>query len=452
MDRSNLAISLFQSKNDFWKWLIPSVILAAVGCIIAYQFVEPAPPRAFTLAAGPKDGVYFTFAKRYADTLAGYGIDIRVLETAGTTENLERLKKPGGADVAFVQSGVAEPDGTTGLVSVASLYFEPLWVFHRGNSEGRLAELKGKRIAVGAEGSGTRALALRLLRDAGITETSTRFAPLSGESAALALEGGDVDAAIFVISPHAPIVERLLRREGIQLMNLRCAEAWERRHRFLSMLTLPEGVIDPAGPLPSSTVRLLSPAATLVARGDFHPALIDLLLDVAGKIHDRGDWLEAPGEFPSPRYVDFPLSEVSSDFFKHGRRFLRRVLPFWAATLVNRLKIMLLPLLTLVFPLFKLVPPLYRWGIRRRINRWYQALQKLEREVPLDERADRIDEVLKAIQRIEEEVAKVQVPPSYGDNLYQLRFHTSIAREKLEALKAGKPGAPPVDRPDAVES
>ncbi|MHC4597768.1 MAG: TAXI family TRAP transporter solute-binding subunit [Planctomycetota bacterium] len=451
METPDLAKSLFRSKNEFWKWLVPSVILALIGFVIAYQFAEPAPPRRFTLAAGLKDGYYYAFAKRYAEILGEYGIEALVVETAGTTENLERLAAPDGADVAFVQSGVAEPDGSSGLVSVASLYFEPLWVFHRGTPEGRLTDLKGKRIAVGAKGSGTQALALRLLRDAGISESSAEFAPLSGEAAASALETGEVDVAVFVISPHAPLVERLLRHESIHLVNLRCAEGFERRHRFLSMLTLPEGVIDPSVPLPSSDVRLLSPAATLVARGNFHPALMDLLLDAAGKIHGGGDWLESPGEFPSPRYVDFPLSEVSSDYFKHGRRFLRRVLPFWAATLVNRLKIMILPLLTLAFPLFKLVPPLYRWGIRRRINRWYQALQKLEREVPPGERAERIEEVLGAIQRIEEEVTKVHVPPSYGDNLYQLRFHTSIAREKLEALKAGVAVTPPQTPPEAEE-
>lgn len=435
MEKQTLAQTLFQSKGDFWKWIVPSVVLAGVGFVIAYQFVEPAPPSRFTLAAGPAAGYYHRYAERYREAFAEYGIEVEVVETAGTIENLERLRTEGGADVAFVQSGVADPEACGDLVSIASLYFEPLWIFHRGEASGRLADLRGKRIAVGEEGSGTRALALRLLADGGVTADNAAFATLGGEAAVEALERGDMDAAIFVISPRAPRIRRLLQAEGIQMVDLRCAEALQRRHRYLSQLLLPEGVIDPAAHLPASDKRLLSPAATLVARGDFHPALVDLLLDVAGTVHESGGWFEEPGRFPSPRYVDFPLSEVSADFFKNGRRFLRRVLPFWAATLVNRLKILLLPLITLAFPLVKLVPPLYRWGIRRRIYRWYQALQKLEREVPPDERAERIEEVLRAIQRIDEEVAKVQVPPSYGDDLYQLRFHTSIARQKLEAMR-----------------
>ncbi len=437
MEKKTVVQTLFQPKNDFWKWFVPSVVVAVVGFIIAYQFVEPAPPRSFTLASGREGGWYHAYATRYREALAAYGIDVRLVETAGTVENLALLGEEGGADLAFVQSGVASPGAEDDRVSVASLYFEPFWIFYRGEPGDRLADLDGKRIAVGAEGSGTRALALRLLKDGGVTAETARLLPLSGDRAAEALEAGEVDAGLFVISPRAPLVTRLLGAEGVRLMSLRNAEALHRRHRYLSVLTLEEGVIDPSGPLPARDVRLLSPAATLVARGDFHPALTDLLLDVAGKVHGEGSWLSEPGAFPSPLYVDFPLADVSKDFFENGRRFLRRVLPFWAATLVNRLKVLLLPLLTLAFPLVKLVPPLYKWRIRARINKWYSTLQRLEAEVPPDERAERIEEVLKAIQRIEAEVAKVQVPASYGDNLYQLRFHTSIARQKLEALKEG---------------
>jgi TRAP transporter TAXI family solute receptor len=426
-------------RNKSWKtvlkWFGPSLLLAAVGFMIAYQFVEPAPPKTITLAAGPADGAYYTYALAYRHALSRNGITINILETAGTVENL-KLLKDGDADIAFVQSGVAPDTSTPNMLAIASLYLEPLWIFYRGNETiDRIPQLKGKRCAIGAEGSGSRALGLRMFKDNGLDSNNTTLLPIGGTAAATALENGEIDAALFVASPHTQIVPWLLQAEGVSLVSFSRADALQNRHRFLSRNILYEGVINPSTNLPSKDHTLLSPAATLVCQKLFHPALVDLFLDAATSIHGQGDWLELPGDFPSPRYVDFPLSDIATDFFESGRPFLRRVLPFWAATLFSRLKIMLLPLLTLAIPLFKLVPRLYQWRVRRRINRWYQALQKLEAHIPECEQRERLQEILEEISRIEEEVAKVKVPASYGDNLYQLRFHTSLARQKLDALK-----------------
>ena len=417
------------------KWFGPSLLLAAIGFVIAYQFVEPAPPKSVTLAAGPGDGAYYTYALAYRHALSRDGITVNVLETAGTVENLALLSE-GAADVAFVQGGVAPEVASAEFMTIASLYFEPLWVFYRGDTIDRFSQLKGKRCAIGAEGSGTRALSLRVLEDNGIDASSATLLPLGGTAAATALEKSEIDVALFVASPHTEIVQWLLQADDVSLVSFSRAEALQNRHRFLSRQILYEGVIDLGKNLPASNHTLLSPAATLVGRGDFHPALVDLFLDAATGIHGQGDWLESPGEFPSPHYVDFPLSGIAADFFESGRPFLRRILPFWAATLVSRLKIMLVPLLALAVPLLKLVPRVYQWRVRRRINRWYQALQKLETGIPAHERKERLEEILEEITHIEEEVAKVKVPASYGDNLYQLRFHTSLAREKLDALKS----------------
>jgi len=219
-------------------------------------------------------------------------------------------------------------------------------------------------------------------------------------------------------------------------MSLARANALCSRHRYLSPVRIHRGVIDPAHDLPPADLTLVSAVATLVVREDVHPALQDLLLDAADRIHGNGNWIEAPGSFPSPRFVEFTLADQAADFYKSGRSFLQRVFPFWAATLMNRLKIMLTPLLTLLLPLFKLVPPLCQWRIRRRINRWYKALQQLESAADTGGVSRRTEELLKEIAHIEEEIDKVKVPPAYGDNLYQLRFHTSMARKKLEAREA----------------
>ncbi|NQU39801.1 MAG: ABC transporter substrate-binding protein [Lentisphaerae bacterium] len=415
------------------KIILPSVAVTLIGFVIAYQFVEPAPPSHVTIAAGSTNGAYYACATAYRELLAENGIEVTVLATAGTRENLALLAADGGADVAFVQTGVAT--GSPPFLALGSLYLEPLWVIYRGAELDALTELTGKRLAIGPDGSGTRALALTLLSDCGIGPTNATLLELTGEAASAALQAGEIDAAFFVMSPTSPLIAELLASPDIWLMSFRRAPAICNRHRHLSPVVLYQGVMDLARNIPPSNHILVSAAATLVVRADFHPALMDLLLDAAARTHGQGNWIEAPGAFPSPQFVEFELADQARDFYASGRSFLQRVFPFWAATLINRFKIMLIPLLTLLIPLLKLVPPLYQWRVRRRINRWYKALQELETAVAPGAQPERADELVAEIVRIEEEVAKVTVPPAYGDNLYQLRFHTSIARQKLEALK-----------------
>ena len=422
--------------HDTLKIFVPAIVVALVGLVIAYQFVGPPPPKTLTLAAGSAEGAYTAYAERYRSRLAENGIEVVIQTSAGSRDNLDRLQK-GSVEAAFVQTGVATPEEVANapLLALGSLYLEPLWIVYRGEPRDTLTGLAGKRIAVGAEGSGTRALVMRLLADSGVTAANATLDSLSSQDAAAALKDGTLDAACFVTSPTSELLKGLLGVEGLQLMSLARADALCNRHRYLSPLQLYRGVIDPARDIPPEDCTLVSAAATLLVHEDVHPALQDLLLDAADRIHGEGNWIEAPGRFPSPRFVEFALADQAGDFYRSGRSFLQRVFPFWAATLINRLKIMLIPLLTLLLPLFKLVPPLYQWRIRRRINCWYKALQELERAAETGVASTRTDELVEEIARIEAEVSKVTVPPAYGDNLYQLRFHTSIARKKLEGLK-----------------
>ncbi|HEY5701461.1 MAG TPA: C4-dicarboxylate ABC transporter substrate-binding protein, partial [Gammaproteobacteria bacterium] len=169
-----------------------------------------------------------------------------------------------------------------------------------------------------------------------------------------------------------------------------------------------------------------------------HPALVDLLLQAAAEVHGEGGLFEHRNQFPSPEYVEFPLSPEAKRFYKSGPPFLQRYLPFWAATLVDRMLVMLLPLLALAIPLVRIMPPVFRWRIRSRIYRWYREL--LEMDPALCEAAD-IDELKKylaRLDRLEAEVSRVEVPLSYADQLYHLRLHMELVREKLDQVIAGK--------------
>lgn len=429
---------------DFFKVYGPITLLIAAGFVIAFQFVDPAPPRSLTLATGSEQGAYHAYGKRYQEILAREGVEVILRPTRGSVENLELLtarsdtgEETSPVDVAFLQSGIGKADEAPALVALASLYFEPLWVFVRGETPESLADLAGKRLAVGAEGSGTSAVARELLAANGLGSghgQETRLAPLGGAEAAKALLAGELDAAFFVTARLDSYLADLLQSSDLQLMSFARARAYEKRFFHLSSVLLPEGALDLAENRPDRNITLLSPTAGLVAHEDLHPALIDLLMAAASEIHgSRGLFAEA-GEFPSPKNLDFPLSAESQRYFESGLGFLRRVLPFWAATLIERAWVLILPVLTLLIPLLKIAPPTYRWQVRRRIYRWYQDLRTLEKGLESARAASDssgLEEGLDGLRRLQKEVGQVVVPLSYADNLYHLRQHIDFVRNRF---------------------
>jgi TRAP transporter TAXI family solute receptor len=411
----------------------PAVLVALLGFLLAYQFVDPAPPNQLTITTGEKDGAYYLFGQRYQEILSRERIQLEVRQSAGSIENIQRLEA-GEAEVAFVQGGTGGQAQSDKLRSLGSLYFEPIWLFHRRDQPlSQLSQLRGKRIAVGAEGSGTRALTLQLLADNDIDGTAATLQILGGEAAADALIGNQVDAAFFVASPRSPLIRSLLEHDAISLMSFERADAYTRIHRYLSRVVLPKGVINFRRNLPTEETILLAASANLVVHEDLHPALIDLLLQAAKEVHGSGGWFEQSGEFPNAAYLDFPLGKEARRFYDYGPPLLQRYLPFWAATLIDRLKVMLLPLIALLLPLFKIMPPIYRWRMRSRIYRWYRELLYIDRQLYLERAAgDNQEQLLSELDKIEQGISEVHVPLSFAEELYDLRLHVTLVRERLE--------------------
>ena len=404
----------------------PAALAVIVAFVVSLQFIKPAPPDHVVIATGGVDGAYHAFAKRYAEFLAHEGITLELRSTAGSVENLELLRS-GEVSLAMVQGGV-DDGGEASLRSLGSVYYEPLWLFYRKEfALVQLRDLAGRRLAVGPEGSGTRALAGRLLRDNGVD--SSTWVDAGGRKALDALLAGHVDAAFFVISAESDLVGQLLRHPDIALADFGRADAYTRRYHFLNSLELPEGVVDLAANIPHKTLHLLAPTANLVSDPDLHPAVIDLVLQAASEVHREGGWFEGQGEFPMPGLLAFPLSREAKRYYDHGPPFLQRYLPFWAASLVDRLKVMLLPLLVLLLPLLKVMPPIYTWRMRARVYRWYDELEQAEQYLVSGER----DEAwfFEELNRIETEVQQVKVPLSFTDQLYHLRQHIDLVRREI---------------------
>ena len=423
----------------------PAFLLTIAGFFIALHFVTPAPPRRIVIATGSQDGAYYQFGLRYQKLLARDGIVLDVRVTSGSVENVRLLKEPAGdVNVAFVQGGVLATEESDELLSLGTLYLEPIWVFTRAGIGGQdIAGLVGKRVAVGPEGSGTRALAERLLTANGIGAPSITRAPITGLAARDALERGAVDAAFFVASVQAPMLREVIRLPNVGVMSFPRADAYTRQFPFLTKVVLPEGALNLASDIPPHDTVLLASAVNLVIRRDFHPALSDLLLLAATTIHAAPGLFEQPRQFPSPDHADVPLSPEAARYYQSGPPFLIRYLPFWMATLADRLKVMLLPLIALMLPLFRVVPPLYRWRVRSRIYCWYQDLDAIDHAIADHPAPATQAEARASLERVENEVRRISVPPSYREELYHLRLHIEFLRAKVHAMALSDPAHPP---------
>jgi TRAP transporter TAXI family solute receptor len=407
-------------------------------------FVEPPPPRRIVIASGGQSGAYFRYARRYADELRKEGLSVEVRETAGSVENLRLLGQDGsGVSIAFVQSGVADAEDLKHFHALGSLYHEPLWIFYRGQKRlERLSQLAGKRIGVGPTGSGTYAIAMRLLASNGLVESGSpeggsraSLVQANVAAAATALGKGELDAAFFVAAFDADYIQGLLHDGSVDLMSFDQQEAYHRRFRFLAPVTVPSGMVDLGRNIPARDIALLAPTAMLVIREDFHPALVPLLLTTASRIHGAGDELSGPGEFPSESYCDFPVSEDAKRFYKSGQPVLQRLLPFWLASLADRAKVMLIPLVMLMMPLLRAAPPLMRWRTRRKIYLWYSDLREIDQRLVSGLSGPELDQELARLKDIEQQVAYVDVPLSYMEEFYHLRLHLAMVQQHLIDLR-----------------
>jgi TRAP transporter TAXI family solute receptor len=418
---------------EFLKvWGLLAVIVL-VGFLITYQYVGAPPPKLVRIATGANNGAYYTFAQEYARLLASDGITLEVVPTAGSVENLELLKS-GEVSLALIQGGSATRDDKERLQSLGSLFLEPIWIFVRRQSAvKRFLELKGNRVSVGIAGSGTHLLATQLLSAAGITETNTQLIREETARAIDSLSNGKIDAAFFVASPEAPIIRKLFAAPAVELLNFDRAAAYGRWFPFLTPVTLSEGVIDLQQNIPAHDTPLVAAPANLAARRDLNPSLIPAVLNAVTRVHQAGGVLEHKRQFPSVDFADLPLSEDARRYLINGPSFLFRWLPYGTAVLLDRLKILVLPLLALLLPLFKIAPPLYTWRIRSKIYKWYAAVREVESSIQQDKVSGDPASLINRLSELDRQVASVSVPLSYAAELYHLRLHIRFLQEKLQS-------------------
>jgi TRAP-type uncharacterized transport system substrate-binding protein len=440
------------SFRDLLATAGPFAAMVALLLVLAYWLLDPTPPKRVVLATGIEQGAYAEFGRRYAELLKAHGIAVELRATQGAAENLQLLRdEASGVDLAFVQGGAdpersgpdEEPDPR--LVSLGSLFYEPVWLFYREDSAKRLvqsprldslARLPGWKINIGAPGSGVPNLMHRLIEANRIEAGALSLIQKPQTPAVVDFLEGEIDAIVFASAPESLMVQMLLQTPGIRLFDFAQADAYSRRFPFMSPVLLPRGVVDLAGDLPPADVRLVAPTATLVARAGTHPALIQLFVQAAQSVHGGAGWFQRKGDFPNARSPERPLAAEAQRFYTGGPPFLQRYLPFWLANLIDRMGVVLVAIVTILIPLSRVVPPLYQFRIRSRVFRWYGQLRALEGAQGRRPAA----ELLEELAQIEARVAEVVVPLSYSDELYSLRSHIDMVRKKLGGTVADATG------------
>ena len=423
----------------------PALLLVVAAFWITLQFVRPAPPTSFVIATASKSSPYHRVAESYKAILEREGITLEIRETSGSIENLRLLADPGSGVLAgFVQGGISNAKQANHLRSLGRLFYEPLWIFYQGpEAPERLIDLAGKRLLVGPAGGGTNLLAMRLLAANDITPGSATLINMELPDYVEALEEGRADAGFLVLAPDARTIRRLLASPKARLMNLARAEAYTQRFPFLTKLELKQGVVDFAKSIPPRDTTMVATTAALLVHENLHPALANLLTQAVIASHaepvldDKGEagLFQRVGEFPVANDPEFPLSEDARHVFKSGPPFLQRYLPFWLATLADRMLLMLLPVLGILIPMLRLAPMLYTWRIRRRILFYYRLLKRFEAGIDANPGAAQIAEKQKELDRIEESVDRIPVPLGFASQIYDLKEHIDGVRRRCGATR-----------------
>jgi TRAP-type uncharacterized transport system substrate-binding protein len=415
--------------QGFWLYVagIIVILLVASGFI-----VQMLPPRTTVMATGAEGSADYEFGVRYREILAQSGVKLQLLPTTGSLENLARLRdSKSGVDVGFIQGGTTTRKESPDLASLGTVFYEPLWLFYRSEIGQGMQAFRGRRVSIGPEGSRARALALELIKRTKIDSIIGEILGFTAQEAAERLIASNIDAAFIVTAWDSPAVQRLINAKGIELASWPRADAYLALYPFLNKLVLPAGIVDLLMNRPPTDIVLLAPKASLAVRADLHPAIQHLLLSAAIQIHSQPGIFQKAGQFPAAESIDIPLSEEAQRFYKSGRPFLQEHLPFWIATLVERVLVVFVPLAVLLYPMFKFLPQMYDRFLRMKIMRMYDEMKLIEAEMEVQGQGHDANEINAKLDQLDQRASRLRLPTAYASTLYTLRSHIVLIRNRV---------------------
>ena len=440
MQKTNETFMNFIKKQIYNPLALAAAFIFLLTIIFAVLWIlVPPPPKSIEMATGFHTGLYYQFGERLKAELSKDSVDLQVRSTGGTLDNLKLLNDPqSGVDFAMVQGGVANVSEYPNLVSIAGMFYEPIWVWYRDsafkNNNGQLtilSQLKGKRVSIGNEGSGTLVLAQNLLQASGITDKEIGAQRLMPDEAIAKLSNGELDAVFIVAAAEAPILKKFYAIPGIRLMDFDQADAYTRNLNYLSKVTVPRGLLSIQNDQPSRDIQVMAATATLVAHDNVSPALVSLLLSASYDILKSYSRLQKVGEFPSSSGLDFPLHVDAEIYLKDGPSFLHRHLPFWTAVWAGRFVKIVIPLLVILIPLFTYIPSAKNFFLRLKLAQVYEELKVIERNAQNPALKERN---FKDLEDIERRVGNIKVSMLDAKELYDLKGHVGEVRHRLNLV------------------
>lgn len=428
------------------KTVLMSLALFIGLLLVSIWWLGPAPPRKIILATGPTEGTYATLGKEYQQQLKAIGLEVELVHTNGSVDNLKKLLD-GRVDVAFVQGGAHREQSIPiePLCALAAVGREPLFVFSRKDlSLAKLSDCLGMKVCVGAPSSGTAALARLILKEHGITQENTDLIGASLLESVQRLKKGTADIAFFVLAPGNPLVEELMR-SNCTLLTFQRRAAYAHHFPYLTQVTLPEGALDLKSNYPRQDEALLAPTTQIVSRKDLHPQVVERVLGAARNVHAQSGFLQPEMQFPSEEGMDLRLHPAARRYMTRGEPWLSQILPYWMRRHFYKVQILLLPLLTLLIPYLRIVPWLYRLRIHRLMKAHYKALRELEERLEQTEAASDLRDGLRSLENLRTEMEAIsrKVPGHYQQEVYHWRLHIIMVRNevlaRLRAVAEGKP-------------
>jgi TRAP transporter TAXI family solute receptor len=414
------------------------VLLAVLGWALV-DALKPALQRTIVITTGADGGIYRGFADRYAPLLKRAGIALDIRSSSGSVENYQRLTNPDSEyQVGFIQSGTTSPKETDQLQTIAAVSYEPIWLFYRGDTViNKLAQLRGKKIAIGVPGSGLLNVSLVLLGYSGVTGENSTLVQTDASNAYRGLESGQLDAAFFIGRPDAAMQKTLLNSD-LKLMSFAQADALVQKFPSLSKVIYPRASTSIVKDLPREDVTLLAATALLVSKDTLHPALVYLLLDVARTVHGGEDYFTPIGTFPNLNTEEFPISDESTRYFKSGRPFLQRYLPFWLASLIERRFLILLPFMAVLVGLLQALPGMVETRIKKRLVVWYREIKSLEDETweNTQPSSSQIAKWRDEIDQIDARASEIRIPHRYFQDVYALKQAIGVVRDRISQVAA----------------
>lgn len=452
------GIMSYLEKMEEHIGLIAIIAVLLMLALAAFVIWRALPPRDFTILVGREGGAYYNYALEYQKIAADRGFTLNIETTAGSPEILKKLEA-GEAGIGFVQGGVGVEGDPAILSTMAGVFYEPVWLFYRKDAVGidgfaNPGEIEGLTVSIGEAGSGTAKLAREILDLNDIDESNATIVNMSAKETAEALKNGDIDFGFFVSSFNNATIQELLRNDEIALANFRRASAYVAHIPYLTPVVMPAGSLDFVNEIPSQDITLMATVANLVVRKDFHPDLLRLMTIASVIVHERGGFFEKRYEFPNLLHGDLPVDKKELAYLqriKSGESTLDNYLPFWAAALIDRFFIFLLPVALIVLPLLSRSTIIFTVYSRRKVTRWYKEIRAIDVRIPKMDLAE-CDEALQQLEGLDEQLQEqMRVSESYMASFYDLRWHLEVVQDRIIArknklLKAA--GLPPVEMPD----